>query len=64
MLPFVPELGEFEYSLVIQSDWELADCEKAKTEPHIVLQFELQSVSESELLAALCYLIVQLCVIS
>ena len=47
MLPFVPELGEFEYSLVIQSDWESADCEKAKTEPHIVLQFELQSVSES-----------------
>ena len=48
MLPFVPELGEFEYSLVVQSDWESADCEKAKTEPHIVLQ----SISESELLAA------------
>ena len=61
MLPFVPELSEFEYSLVVQSDWESADCEKAKTEPHIVLQFELQSVSESELLAAPCYLIVQLC---
>ena len=52
MLPFVPELGEFEYSLGVQSDWESADCEKAKTEPHIVLQFELQSISESELLAA------------